>query len=287
MNGSVLVWGWSGTEWLKVLVDAAGHLQVDVLSSALPAGAPTYGQQNINNQLTSLSYTVLNTRLPSALDTDSLKVKEQGTPEKHVYGYDGSNWQTLLVESSTLKNLRVKLYDGANGIDSQLVDTGMTTERGLVVAAQIYGRAGADNVNPIRGEPSDADNRGTSTWGLEVHSRLYGFDGSTWDRLRSYGTGILKTGRAEVGLLTARMTAVGQVGATGARKLYWLHENGSAANAVYELADATSAGQTVVFDHFSTSKEGHMVTFDPPMEFSNGIYLETVTNITSIVFGYL
>ncbi|MBA7576670.1 hypothetical protein ES708_18511 [subsurface metagenome] len=27
--GAEYLWGWDGTEWVKVLVDAAGHLQVD------------------------------------------------------------------------------------------------------------------------------------------------------------------------------------------------------------------------------------------------------------------
>lgn len=85
---------------------------------------------------------------------------------------------------------------------------------------------------------------------------------------------------------TKRMTATGQV-ISGAHKLYWLHENPSGGSGLYELSDATSGGATVVFDHFSTNREGHMVSFDPPMNFSNGIYLETFSALTSVVFGYV
>ncbi len=219
--------------------------------------------------------------------TGILQVEEQGTPEQHLYGYDGANWQNLLVESSTLKNLRVRLYDGDNEIESYATFTGMDLAlRGLVVNAIVRGYNGAKWA-AARVSTVDTDNYAATAQALQTAARLFGFNGSTWDRLRTYDTGILKVGRAEVGLLTARMTAVGQVGAAGARKLYWIHENGSAASALYELTDAAAGGGAVVFDHFSTSREGHLITFDPPMEFANGIYLETFTNMTSIVFGYL
>ena len=279
--------GYDGSDWNMVRVDASGHLQIDVLSSALPTGAPNYGQANVRNQLLSLSYTVLNTRLPSALDTDSLKVREQGTPSVHLYGYDGTNWQTLLVESSTQKNLRVGIYDSGDRVRVVTAHTTFNAGiKGLVTASVMFI---GEYPNALLASASrvNADDVTAGFAALNTASYLYGFDGSKWDRLRTYGTGILKVGRAEVGLLTVRKTAAGQVGATGARKLYWITMNPSVAASVMELTDDTAALGTVEYDHYHANREAHHVTLDPPMEFSNGIYLETFTNMTSIIFGYL
>lgn len=84
---------------------------------------------------------------------------------------------------------------------------------------------------------------------------------------------------------TARMVAPGQV-VLGRAHLHWLHENLSGGNGLWELTDAIAGGGAVVLDHFSVNREGHQLHFDPPMYFANGIWLETFTNMTSIVFGY-
>lgn len=104
----VLLYGADGAVLRQVVVDAAGHLQVDVLS-ALEAVA-------------------------------------------RLYGYDGTDWQNLLVESATLKNLRVVIGRG---------DT-------LAHVAQ-----------------HNADGLGQTDVGLMVEAFLRGFNGTTWDRLRS------------------------------------------------------------------------------------------------------
>lgn len=56
MGQLVLVWGWDGTNWVPVLVDAAGNLQVDVVSSALPTGAATQLTLGQLNNTTNLQY---------------------------------------------------------------------------------------------------------------------------------------------------------------------------------------------------------------------------------------
>jgi len=163
MQEQVAIWGWDGVApWVPVHVDAAGDLQVDVLTSALPAGGATAANQAL-----------------IIAGTGTL-VANQG----HCYGYDGANWQTMLVgapadafatpahalevmsflmgyngatwdmlrmESGAWHNLRVAIYDGAQ---------------------QAYvGSLGADNVSVSRN-------------GLTVMAHLYGFDGTNWDRLR-------------------------------------------------------------------------------------------------------
>jgi len=82
------------------------------------------------------------------------------------------------------------------------------------------------------------------------------------------------------------MAAVGQVVA-GAHKLYWMAMNPSLAASIVEITDAIAALGAVVFDHFDTARDGHMMNLYPPMCFSTGIYLETFTNMTSITFGYV
>jgi len=83
-----------------------------------------------------------------------------------------------------------------------------------------------------------------------------------------------------------RMAGTGQVIA-GAHKLYWIHMNPSAGSSILELTDAIAALAATLYDDFHTGKEGHLHPFNPPLPFSTGIYLETFTNMTSVLFGYI
>jgi len=91
---------------------------------------------------------------------------------------------------------------------------------------------------------------------------------------------------APAAVKTERKIATGQV-VTGAHKLYWLKCNPSAGNSVWELTDDTDGSTAVVLDCFHTSREGHVSSYSPPMQFNNGIYLKTFTNMTSMVFAYV
>jgi len=86
---------------------------------------------------------------------------------------------------------------------------------------------------------------------------------------------------------TVRMVAVGQVGVAGAHKLYWISCNPSAGLSLWELTDAIAGGGVVVLDCYSTARETKQGVLSPPMQFSTGIYLETLTNVTGITFGYI
>ena len=92
--------------------------------------------------------------------------------------------------------------------------------------------------------------------------------------------------KAPAVVVSKRMTATGQV-ISGAHKLYWIEINPSAGSSVFELTDATAGGGTVLYDCFHTARESHVHEFHPPMPFSTGIYLETFTNMTSVIFGYI
>jgi len=205
-----------------------------------------------------------------------------------LYGYDGTNLSRLLVESATDPNLRASLYVGANQIASGVLQTAAFAPgaRGLVTISQIMG----DGYYPFAQIGTDADNRPVMTVARVPVSAafLYGFDGANFDRLRTYGTGILKVGRAEVGLTRTRVTATGQIGTAGAHDLYWLTiVNNSAANGYIAITDAQAAGASVVWDIAVLAGDSKHVVFDPPLEFATGIYLETVTNVTAVIAGYI
>jgi len=87
-------------------------------------------------------------------------------------------------------------------------------------------------------------------------------------------------------VVSKRLDAPGLV-ISGPHELYWMHPNPSAGATVVELTDAIVALGAVVFDHVDSTKDGHMMPFNPPMHFDNGIFLETFTNLTSVTFGYV
>ena len=64
---------WNGTEWQWALVDAAGHLQIDTVTSALPVGAATAANQIIINTTVGLVALIRNAL--QTVDTDRLIVR--------------------------------------------------------------------------------------------------------------------------------------------------------------------------------------------------------------------
>jgi len=68
-----------------------------------------------------------------------------------VQAYDGTNWQNLQVQSADYKNLRVTIFD--------------------------------ETMKAGTGTPS-SDSKAETTQSLNTLAFLYGYNGSTWDRLR-------------------------------------------------------------------------------------------------------
>lgn len=242
MSEGAFLWGWDGTNWVKLLLDAAGHLQVDILSGA--------------------------------------------AVETRPHGYDGADWQTLLVEAAALRNLRVRLYDGANGLDSELLSQASVpgAERGLDTISCLYVYDSFNSVwKPVIIPFFIGD--GDGGWGtLPVAPWVW--NGATWDKMRSWTGGIQKVGRAEIDSTTVRKVAVGAV-VGGAHDLYWVACSPDAPNAEWELTDAIAGGGAVVYDHFDADKHSEHLIFDPPMKFATGIWIETFTNMKSLVFCYV
>jgi len=149
----VKLWGWTGTgeAWGRVLVDASGHLQTDVLSSALPTGAATSAKQDTIIGHVDGIEGLLAAGLPSALDTDTLKAG---------------------------------VYSGGAAIDSQDMSAEMPlASLGMVVAAVPYLRS--DN-GTARFRHQYAAYRVTDAeTGVKIPAGgVMGYNGSTWDRLR-------------------------------------------------------------------------------------------------------
>jgi len=100
------LWAWVTDQWKKLIGDAAGHLQVDVVESGLPTGAATSANQTA--MLTALQLIDDLRAALSTVATDSLDVQLDGqtadvevkqttaadlTPG--VMGWDGSAWRKL------------------------------------------------------------------------------------------------------------------------------------------------------------------------------------------------
>jgi len=100
--------GYDGTDFYNLKVDADGHLQVDCLSSALPAGAATEAKQD--TEIATLELIALIRNALQSVDTDRLIVRG----EDQLFSIDGVVWKT-----------RDAVISGANGyIDSDAVPAG-------------------------------------------------------------------------------------------------------------------------------------------------------------------
>lgn len=99
---------WNGTAWQWALVDAAGHLQVDTVTSGLPAGAATAAAQAL-----ALARLQVIDNLVGALqsvNTDALQVRGE---------------DQLVSVKAGLWSLRSAAISGANGfVDSNPVGAG-------------------------------------------------------------------------------------------------------------------------------------------------------------------
>lgn len=78
----------------------------------------------------------------------------------------------------------------------------------------------------------------------------------------------------------------GQV-AAGRHKLYWISCNPSVAASEWGLSDDIDGLSDTPLEHHHPDRESHNTNLLPPMQFQNGIYLKTITNMTSMTFGYI
>jgi len=87
-------------------------------------------------------------------------------------------------------------------------------------------------------------------------------------------------------VVTVRLVAAGQAIA-GAHKLYWVACSPDSPGAEWTLTDDIGIGGDVVYDHFDSDKESEHLKFDPPMQFTKGIWVEKFDHMHSLTFGYV
>jgi hypothetical protein len=114
---------------------------------------------------------------------------------------------------------------------------------------------------------------------------LWLWSGTKWVKGLCSAAGALRVVRAGLPITVTRADSTGAITAT-ATALFWMHLNPSAGNSVLELTDDLDGESAVFWDDFHTERNAEMHTFDPPLPFANGIYVKTLTNFTSIHFGY-
>ncbi|RLG47479.1 MAG: hypothetical protein DRN92_03130 [Thermoproteota archaeon] len=141
-----------------------------------------------------------------------------------LQAYDGTNWQNLLVQSSDYKNLRVTIYSGNlnafvghNELDSRGAST-----YALFTSNLLYGFNGSswDRLRAL----SDSDGISNILGNLAVISKLYGYNGSTFDRLRTH---------YDSGNITVRATGTTSTidSVTGFEKHTWTQTNDASSSA--------------------------------------------------------
>lgn len=138
--------------------------------------------------------------------------------------WDGTNWQKLVVQSSSYPNLRVGIYQSnlQAGVVQMNGDGNTGTTFGLHTKTYLYGFNGTSwdrlrvqdstypnlrvgifhSNNQAITAHGNADTITPTSYGLLTQSWLYGFNGSAWDRLRvqdatypNLRVGIYKDGR--------------------------------------------------------------------------------------------
>ena len=126
----VCIYGYTGTTWVPLLVTEAGHLQTDVLSSALPTGAATEQEQawarahlsnisTLTHALESTGTDTLRMMLVGGLDLDNA-LKSAGTDRYLVQGED-----QIVTYKAPLGTMREATISGNNGyVDSDAVSAG-------------------------------------------------------------------------------------------------------------------------------------------------------------------
>lgn len=184
MSISREIWGFDGTIWRKVLIDNTGRLRVDIAAMTMAAGLATAAHQV--TQITALQLIDDLRNALGSVNTDDLQVdvKDIADGEIKCYGYDGGAWQRLRVESAADANLRTRLYDGANGIDSKTTQAAVALGRGLNVYAMAAGYTGGGNTIMVWAGAPSSDASSADLTALYTKAHLYGYNGTSWDRLR-------------------------------------------------------------------------------------------------------
>lgn len=127
--------GHDGTDWIKALIDAAGHLQIDVVDS---------GGADLKDILDKLADIL--TELNAKLETADLDLDASGRLSSNAHHYDGSAWRKANLlwgyhDRYTEKIIDQNLSGGTNTIYGAEVPSGeiwrVTFISGYTVSASI------------------------------------------------------------------------------------------------------------------------------------------------------
>ena len=222
-----------------------------------------------------------------SVDSDGhLQVDFAATPtvSSRLYGYDGVNWQELLVESNLLKNLRVKLYDGANGMVLEPSDAGLSgSQYSLLVASCVYGWTGTDwaAIHRAYGLVDDLSPVYSSLFTI---SYLHGFNGSKWDRIRCSAAMSLMTKEETSNPTTSGPITASKLVHNGPCHIYAITVNKSDATAVIvQLKDGLNDTANVVWEVRVTGLNAWPKNFWPWLVNSKGLYVDITGNVHSVI----
>lgn len=145
------IWGWFVDTWLPLIADAAGHLQIDVLTSGLPAGGATAA-----HQVTMITALELIDDLRGALDsvdTDELVVNVDETVLQavthNIYNVTmtlanteynqalPANTKKFTIKCRTLYHIKLAFTNGQSGITYLTIPPGMAYSEDLIRPATL------------------------------------------------------------------------------------------------------------------------------------------------------
>lgn len=159
----------SGTEH-RIAVDSNGMLRIVIFSGAVTID----GSVNVVGTLTTTaSFNV-------EADDDTIPAGEtRETQNNLLYGYDGTQWERLVTDTSG--RLKVEISDGGGSItvDGTVAISGTVPVSGTLTTTASFNAETDDDLIPA-GESRETQN-----------NLLYGFDGTNWERVRTDGSGKL------------------------------------------------------------------------------------------------
>ena len=143
------------SKWYPLQIDEEGRLEVSSIAAGVSTENKVWdGTEWVKMYGTTDGYPMNANLVWDGSTWQNMKGDTSGYLTNVPLAYDGSSYNNLLLESATNKNLRVGLYFGET---------------------------------QIHGSTINSDGASTGDYNLQVMSHLFGFNGTSWDRLRSDG----------------------------------------------------------------------------------------------------
>lgn len=194
--GAVGGWAYNGATWDRLRTEAAG---VPNLRTRLYAGANAIYEQGSVANIAFTEHGLFTHSLVwgehaanlqpiqcrnlafDAVSTGGIALNVRS----FLHGFNGADWDRLRTEAAGVPNLRVRLYDGANPIDADLLSAATIPDASYALdvnACLRVSRAGANNWSEVR---SCQDIGDAEAGARMVPVGLWGFNGAQFVRLRT------------------------------------------------------------------------------------------------------